>query len=204
MQLALLGEPAATWFLFIVVDPLLLGAWVWLVLRLFGKTERFLQTATAVFGTGAVLGLALYLPLQLIATAVGQEPSSRPGADVRAAAGGHFRAGHRAHHQARHRFEPVHRHRRLAHLFPADQLLVGVARGGGGLTMHLHILGICGTFMGGIAAIARAAGHRVTGSDRNVYPPMSTQLAALGIDVIEGYEPDQLEPAARTCSWSAT
>ena len=47
--------------------------------------------------------------------------------------------------------------------------------------MHLHILGICGTFMGGIAAIARAAGHRVTGSDRNVYPPMSTQLAALGV-----------------------
>ncbi len=59
--------------------------------------------------------------------------------------------------------------------------------------MHLHILGVCGTFMGGIAAIARTAGHRVTGSDRNVYPPMSTQLAALGIDVIEGYEPDQLK-----------
>jgi UDP-N-acetylmuramate: L-alanyl-gamma-D-glutamyl-meso-diaminopimelate ligase len=59
--------------------------------------------------------------------------------------------------------------------------------------MHLHILGICGTFMGGIAALARAAGHRVTGSDRNVYPPMSTQLASLGIDVIEGYEPDQLK-----------
>ena len=59
--------------------------------------------------------------------------------------------------------------------------------------MYLHILGVCGTFMGGIAAIARAAGHRVTGSDRNVYPPMSTQLAALGIDVIEGYEPDQLK-----------
>jgi len=59
--------------------------------------------------------------------------------------------------------------------------------------MHLHILGICGTFMGGIAALARAAGHRVTGSDRNVYPPMSTQLASLGIDVIEGYGPDQLK-----------
>jgi UDP-N-acetylmuramate: L-alanyl-gamma-D-glutamyl-meso-diaminopimelate ligase len=58
--------------------------------------------------------------------------------------------------------------------------------------MHLHIVGICGTFMGGIAALARAAGHRVTGSDRNVYPPMSTQLAALGIDVIEGYAADQL------------
>ena len=46
--------------------------------------------------------------------------------------------------------------------------------------MHVHILGICGTFMGGIAAIAKAAGHRVTGSDQNVYPPMSTQLESLG------------------------
>ncbi len=59
--------------------------------------------------------------------------------------------------------------------------------------MHLHIVGICGTFMGGIAALARAAGHRVTGSDANVYPPMSTQLAALGIELIEGYDPGQLE-----------
>lgn len=61
--------------------------------------------------------------------------------------------------------------------------------------MHLHILGICGTFMGGVAAIAKAAGHRVSGSDRNVYPPMSTQLEALGIDVIQGFEAAQLEPA---------
>ena len=59
--------------------------------------------------------------------------------------------------------------------------------------MHLHIIGVCGTFMGGIAALARAAGHRVTGSDRNVYPPMSTQLAELGVEIIEGYEPDQLK-----------
>jgi UDP-N-acetylmuramate: L-alanyl-gamma-D-glutamyl-meso-diaminopimelate ligase len=59
--------------------------------------------------------------------------------------------------------------------------------------MHIHILGICGTFMGGIAALARAAGHRVTGSDRDVYPPMSTQLQALGIELIEGYEPGQLD-----------
>jgi UDP-N-acetylmuramate: L-alanyl-gamma-D-glutamyl-meso-diaminopimelate ligase len=58
--------------------------------------------------------------------------------------------------------------------------------------MHVHILGICGTFMGGIAAIARASGHRVTGSDRNVYPPMSTQLRALGIELIEGYDEAQL------------
>jgi UDP-N-acetylmuramate: L-alanyl-gamma-D-glutamyl-meso-diaminopimelate ligase len=61
--------------------------------------------------------------------------------------------------------------------------------------MHVHILGICGTFMGGIAAIARAAGFRVTGSDRNVYPPMSTQLEALGIELTEGFEAAQLTPA---------
>jgi len=58
--------------------------------------------------------------------------------------------------------------------------------------MHIHILGICGTFMGGIAVIARQAGHRVTGCDANVYPPMSTQLEAQGIELIEGYSPDQL------------
>ncbi|WP_374592457.1 UDP-N-acetylmuramate:L-alanyl-gamma-D-glutamyl-meso-diaminopimelate ligase [Aquabacterium sp.] len=58
--------------------------------------------------------------------------------------------------------------------------------------MHIHILGICGTFMGGIAALAREAGHRVTGCDAGVYPPMSTQLQALGIELIEGYTPDQL------------
>jgi UDP-N-acetylmuramate: L-alanyl-gamma-D-glutamyl-meso-diaminopimelate ligase len=60
--------------------------------------------------------------------------------------------------------------------------------------MHVHILGICGTFMGGIAAIAKAAGHRVTGSDRNVYPPMSTQLTALGIELTSGFEAAQLAP----------
>ena len=58
--------------------------------------------------------------------------------------------------------------------------------------MHIHILGICGTFMGGIAALAHAAGHRVTGCDSNVYPPMSTQLETLGIRLIEGYDPDQI------------
>jgi UDP-N-acetylmuramate: L-alanyl-gamma-D-glutamyl-meso-diaminopimelate ligase len=60
---------------------------------------------------------------------------------------------------------------------------------------HVHILGICGTFMGGIAALARSAGFRVTGSDRNVYPPMSTQLEALGIEVTEGFGAEQLQPA---------
>ena len=58
--------------------------------------------------------------------------------------------------------------------------------------MHIHILGICGTFMGGLAALAREAGHKVTGCDANVYPPMSDQLRALDIDLIEGFGADQL------------
>ncbi|MCU0773559.1 MAG: UDP-N-acetylmuramate:L-alanyl-gamma-D-glutamyl-meso-diaminopimelate ligase [Ideonella sp.] len=58
--------------------------------------------------------------------------------------------------------------------------------------MHLHILGICGTFMGGVAALAREAGHRVTGCDANVYPPMSDQLRSLGIDLVEGWDASQL------------
>src|SRR3954465_687370 len=61
------------------------------------------------------------------------------------------------------------------------------------MRVHIHILGICGTFMGGIAAIAKAAGYRVTGSDSNVYPPMSDQLRALGIALIEGFDESQLK-----------
>jgi UDP-N-acetylmuramate: L-alanyl-gamma-D-glutamyl-meso-diaminopimelate ligase len=57
--------------------------------------------------------------------------------------------------------------------------------------MHIHILGICGTFMGGLAVLAKEAGHRVTGCDANVYPPMSTQLAAQGIELIQGFGPEQ-------------
>jgi UDP-N-acetylmuramate: L-alanyl-gamma-D-glutamyl-meso-diaminopimelate ligase len=63
--------------------------------------------------------------------------------------------------------------------------------------MHLHILGICGTFMGGLAAIAKSAGHVVTGCDANVYPPMSTQLEDLGIGLTEGWDPAQLTGVAR-------
>jgi UDP-N-acetylmuramate: L-alanyl-gamma-D-glutamyl-meso-diaminopimelate ligase len=61
--------------------------------------------------------------------------------------------------------------------------------------VHIHILGICGTFMGSLAILARQLGHRVTGSDANVYPPMSTQLEQEGIALIEGFDPAQLEPA---------
>ncbi|MBT3197010.1 MAG: UDP-N-acetylmuramate:L-alanyl-gamma-D-glutamyl-meso-diaminopimelate ligase, partial [Gammaproteobacteria bacterium] len=61
--------------------------------------------------------------------------------------------------------------------------------------MHIHILGICGTFMGGVALLARSAGHTVSGSDLNVYPPMSTQLEEAGIVLQQGYEPDHLKPS---------
>ncbi len=61
--------------------------------------------------------------------------------------------------------------------------------------MRIHILGICGTFMGGIALLARALGHDVSGSDTNVYPPMSTQLAERGIELMNGYDPDHIQPA---------
>jgi UDP-N-acetylmuramate: L-alanyl-gamma-D-glutamyl-meso-diaminopimelate ligase len=63
--------------------------------------------------------------------------------------------------------------------------------------VHLHILGICGTFMGGIAAIAKQAGHRVSGCDANVYPPMSTQLEALGIALTQGWDAGQLQTVAK-------
>ncbi|MDH0099423.1 UDP-N-acetylmuramate:L-alanyl-gamma-D-glutamyl-meso-diaminopimelate ligase [Ectopseudomonas hydrolytica] len=61
--------------------------------------------------------------------------------------------------------------------------------------MHIHILGICGTFMGSLAVLAKELGHRVTGSDANVYPPMSTQLEAQGIELMQGYDPAHLQPA---------
>ncbi len=60
--------------------------------------------------------------------------------------------------------------------------------------MHIHVAGICGTFMGGIALLARELGHQVSGSDANVYPPMSTQLQSQGIELQQGYDPDHLDP----------
>ncbi|AWB65350.1 UDP-N-acetylmuramate:L-alanyl-gamma-D-glutamyl-meso-diaminopimelate ligase [Saccharobesus litoralis] len=60
--------------------------------------------------------------------------------------------------------------------------------------MHIHILGICGTFMGGLAVIAKQLGYKVTGSDANVYPPMSTQLQELGIELMQGYKAEHLQP----------
>jgi len=61
--------------------------------------------------------------------------------------------------------------------------------------MHIHILGVCGTFMGSLAQLAKSLGHRVTGSDANVYPPMSTQLEQAGIELLQGFDPAHLQPA---------
>src|SRR2546423_2991734 len=66
------------------------------------------------------------------------------------------------------------------------------------LPMHYHLIGICGTAMASLAGMLQARGHRVTGSDENVYPPMSTMLEALGISVMLGYEPEHLRPAPRS------
>src|SRR5579872_497051 len=62
-----------------------------------------------------------------------------------------------------------------------------------GIEMRIHILGICGTFMAGIATLAKQAGHEVSGSDQNVYPPMSTQLEAQGIRLMNGYDPKHID-----------
>lgn len=78
VQLVLLRESAATWLFFVVADPLLLYGWTWLVLRIFGKTERLQQTATAVFGASATLGVVMYLPLQALLMAAGQDVASAP------------------------------------------------------------------------------------------------------------------------------
>lgn len=76
VQLALLDEPPATWFVFVVLDPLLLAGWIFGLLRLFGRGSRFVQTAAAVFGTGALLGLGLFLPVQFAITSAGVGPES--------------------------------------------------------------------------------------------------------------------------------
>src|SRR5215211_4680316 len=65
--------------------------------------------------------------------------------------------------------------------------------------MHYHLIGICGTAMASLAGMLQARGHRVTGSDENVYPPMSTMLEALGIPVMQGYQPEHLPEPAPDC-----
>ncbi|ORU23780.1 UDP-N-acetylmuramate:L-alanyl-gamma-D-glutamyl-meso-diaminopimelate ligase, partial [Francisella tularensis subsp. holarctica] len=61
------------------------------------------------------------------------------------------------------------------------------------MSKHIHILGICGTFMGSLAVLAKQKGYKVTGSDLNVYPPMSTYLESQGIEILQGFDCDQLD-----------
>jgi hypothetical protein len=75
-QLMMLDEPPAAWLVYVFIDPVLLTGGVYLLLKLFGKVDRFLQTATAVLGTGVVLGLALFVPVELIVTTAGISPES--------------------------------------------------------------------------------------------------------------------------------
>src|SRR6185503_19866187 len=81
----------------------------------------------------------------------------------------------------------------LAHFGLAAYACDSIIESPPSMAAHLHILGICGTFMGGIAAIAKAAGYRVTGCDANVYPPMSDQLRSLGIELTEGFDEGQIK-----------
>jgi hypothetical protein len=76
LQLSLLDEPATAWIVFVLLDPVLLVAGVYLLLKLFGKTDRFLQAATAVLGTGVVLGVGLFLPVQWAVMQAGLAPES--------------------------------------------------------------------------------------------------------------------------------
>jgi hypothetical protein len=81
LQLTLLDEQAAAWLIFVVLDPALLAIGVYLLLKLFGKSDRFLQTATAVLGTGVVLGLGIFLPVQWLLTITGV-PAESTGAGL--------------------------------------------------------------------------------------------------------------------------
>ena len=176
--------------------------WYVVLLRLVRRPERILQTTTAVFGFQAVLSPLLVISVWLMRRfaqdhdlAASRHPHLAAAADL-----DHRRQ--QSHRESRARMvEPPSVCLVILQMLagqicwsravsPCDQLTVAAS-------MHVHILGICGTFMGGIAAIARAAGHRVTGSDRNVYPPMSTQLEALGIDVIQGFEAAAARSGAR-------
>ena len=196
------GNPA----LLIGIDIGVTLVWYAMLLRIAHKPERYLQTVTAVLGFQLVLAPLLIASGWLFLKFQADTTWQLPVALVRLAVEVWALIVPVAHPAFGYRLADV-RVRGAVHRPGADYPVAGVGRRSrrrGGDLMHVHILGICGTFMGGIAAIARAAGHRVTGSDRNVYPPMSTQLEALGIEITEGFEAAQLDRRARTWSWSAT
>ena len=175
-----------------ILDIAVALSFVGVLLTLTGRMHRYAQTVIAIFGTDLLLTPAV---IALAAPAVAREVELRG----RALFHGRHGAGRRV-VPADRRPHPAlgARHRPRDRIRDRRHLVVRRPRAVAGLLwrtvlMHLHILGICGTFMGGLAALARAAGHRVTGSDANIYPPMSTQLAAEGIELIDGYDPAQLD-----------
>ena len=192
----------------LLIDVLFTLAWYIGLLRLLGRPERTVQTLTAMFGLQAVLAPPL-IASQWLMRRFGQDSDwqlaiafgglvlviwliaalqSRRQGGARMVDRGERRAG-----------DPADRCRPTAGAGGVSGRAARLSR-----PVHVHILGICGTFMGGIAAIARAAGHRVTGSDRDVYPPMSTQLeAARHRGDSQGYEAAQLDPPPMSW-WSAT
>ena len=169
--------------------------WYWILLTIERRRERYLQTLAALFGLEVVLALPTMV-LESLSGRFGQDAiwqiPVKCGASLHLLIWTLLAVGHilRATLERTLRVLPdtgVHPDIGRGNAVDRHLARAALAR------MHVHILGICGTFMGGIAALARAAGHRVTGSDRNVYPPMSTQLSALGIELIEGYGVEQLE-----------
>ena len=167
--------------------------WLRVALRSRNKRERFVQTITAMFGVNALFVPAM-IPLAGAMLPYMEKRGSGNAAAVRAPhphrssnLGGGRAGAHRARRvrMALLRFDRLHLRTEFAGAWFSGSWSAPRSDPLRRIQMHVHILGICGTFMGGIAAIAKAAGHRVTGSDKNVYPPMSTQLEALGIELIQ-------------------
>ncbi len=191
-----LMPPLKGWEEHPAIDIIFTFAWYFVLLRVAGRSERNLQTTTAVIGFQTVLSPPLIISEWLVLRFAHDQTWQLPVALMwlmlfiwLIAANSHVvKAALEWSNLASVALV-------ILQFWPSSSFCSDCSPSAAPENMHVHILGISGTFMGGIAAIARAAGHRVTGSDRNVYPPMSTQLEALGIDVIQGFEAAQLDPA---------
>ena len=156
-----------------------------------GHPSRVLQTASAILGVGALISLLFVAEFVLFRPFLGQTITGVVAQLILLWSV----PVERTYHCARHRSALVHRYRDRRCRIHSSIRPVPMDNRRHDMNKHIHILGICGTFMGGVAALARAAGFRVTGCDSAVYPPMSTQLRDLGIEIHEGFDAAQLDPA---------